>query len=59
MLTDLNQDYSKNADVMHLLRILAFIKAKFRFLLVASHIPGKDNDLADALSRDNLSYFFI
>ena len=25
--------------------------------MFASHIPGVDNDLADALSRDNLSYF--
>ena len=58
VVADLNQDYSKNADVMHLLRTLVFIKAKFRFLLVvASHIPGEDNDLADALSKDNLSYF--
>jgi hypothetical protein len=57
VVADMNQDCSKNADVMHLLRSLAFIKAKFRFLLVTSHIPGKDNDLADALSRDNLSYF--
>lgn len=57
VVADFNQDYSKNADVMHLLRTLAFIKAKFRFLLVASHIPGKGNDLADVLSRDNLSYF--
>ena len=50
VVTDLNQDYSKNADVIH----FGLHKAKFRFLLVASHIPGKDNDLADALSRDNL-----
>jgi hypothetical protein len=54
VVTDLNQDCSKNADVMHLLRSSAFIKAKF---IVASHIPGKDSHLADALSRDNHSYF--
>ena len=32
----------------------AFIMAKFNFLLVAPHIKGIENDLADALSRDNM-----
>ena len=37
VVADLNRDCSKDADVMHLLRCLAFIKAKFRFLMFASH----------------------
>ena len=53
----LNWGNSQDPDVMHLMRCLAFIKAKFQFYLFASHIPGIKNDLADALSRDNLRYF--
>lgn len=42
---------------MHLKRCLAFIQAKFNFHLFASHIKGVMNELANALSRNNLSYF--
>ena len=42
---------------MHLMRCLAFLRAKFQFNLFSTHISGVDNDLADALSRDNLWYF--
>ena len=42
---------------MHLARCLAFIKAKFDLTIVASHIQGAKNTLADALSRDNLALF--
>ena len=47
----------KEPQAMHLMRYLAFLKAKFQFSLFASHISGINNDLADALSRDNLQYF--
>ena len=47
----------KEPQAMHLMRCLAFLKAKFQFSLFASHISGINNDLADALSRDNLQYF--
>ena len=53
----LNWGNSQDPEVMHLVRCLAFIKAKFQFYLFASHIQGVNNDLADALSRDNLRYF--
>ena len=43
---------------MHLIRFLSFLKAKFQFALVASHIEGKRNVLANALSRDKLNIFF-
>ena len=46
----------KEPQAMHLMRCLAFLKAKFQFLF-ASHISGINNDLADAMSRDNLQYF--
>lgn len=48
----------KNPEVMHLMRCLAFLKAKFQFALFSSHIGGKRNDLADALSRNDSEYFF-
>ena len=52
-----NSGSSRDQDAMHLLRCLAFITATFGFTLSASHIRGVDNDLADALSRNNLAYF--
>ena len=53
----LNQNSSRDKEVMHLIRCLAFITAKFQFLLSASHIPGVENTAADALSRNNLDVF--
>lgn len=53
----LNQNSSRDREVMHLLRCLAFIMAKYQFLLVASHIPGWLNLAADALSRNRLDPF--
>ena len=53
----LNSETSKDAEVMHLVRCLAFLKAKWEFVLVAAHIPGIMNDLADALSRDKADHF--
>ena len=49
-----NQGSSRDPEVMHLVRCLAFIKARCQFELVASHIRGSSNTKADALSRDNL-----
>ena len=43
---------------MHLLRCLFFIRAYFELELWAVHIPGKENTLADAISRNDLLYFF-
>ena len=51
-----NQNSSKDKEVMHLMRCLAFITAKFQFLLTATHIPGI-NMAADALSRDRVDLF--
>lgn len=53
----INWGNSQEREVMHLMRCLAFIQAKCRFSLFASHIKGSNNDLADALSRDNKTYF--
>ena len=49
---------SKERDVMHLLRCLAFLEAGGSFQLVASHIRGEHNSRADAVSRGRLREFF-
>ena len=54
----INSGTSKDPLVMGLMRCLHFITAKFNLLLSATHIAGIENSLADALSRDNLSFFF-
>ncbi len=48
---------SKDELIMHVMRCLAFITARFNFVVSASHIRGVDNTLADALSRDNAILF--
>ncbi len=55
-----NSGYSKAPEIMHLLRCLFFIifRAHFSILVRAVHIPGKENILADAISRDNLGLLF-
>ena len=55
----INKGDSKEPEAMHLVRCLAFLKAKFQFSLVSSHIKGINNELADALSRDNVHYFLL
>ena len=54
----INQGSSKDQECMHLMRCLSFIAAQFNFNLVAAHIKGVDNTLADALSRNNALLFF-
>ena len=44
--------------VMHLLRGLHLFAMEYRFCISATHIAGKDNGPADALSRNRLSAFF-
>ena len=53
-----NSGYSRSEPIMHLLRCLFFIKAHFQMEVWATHTPGVQNDMADAISRDNLHYFF-
>ena len=43
---------------MQVLRCLFFIRAYFQIDLWAVHIPGVENTLADAISRDNLPLLY-
>ena len=45
--------------IMHLLRCVFFISAHHDFALWATHIPGKNNIAADAISRNNLALFLL
>ena len=51
--------YSKDLHMMHLIRLLVFFASKYNFWFTATHIPGKLNVAADALSRNNMSVFFM
>ena len=53
----LNRGYSRDSEVMHLMRCLHFIVARFNFRISAEHIQGTLNTAADALSRDSLCSF--
>ena len=51
--------YSKDLHMMHLIRLLVFFASKYNFWFTVTHIPGKLNVAADALSRNNMSVFFM
>ena len=53
----LNSGSSKEEYLMHLMRCLTFIIAKFNFVVSALHVRGIHNVLADALPRDHRDYF--
>ncbi len=54
----INAGSSRECTLMHLMRCLAFLMAKFNFVAsAAAHIGGINNKLADALSRNNRTYF--
>ena len=55
----INSGYSREPHLMHMLSCLFSIRVAFGISLWAVHIPGKLNHLADAVSRDNLPYFFL
>ena len=53
-----NSGYSRVSQIMHMLRCLFFIRAFYQITLHAVHIPGRENELADAISHSNLSLLF-
>ena len=55
----INSGRSKDKLAIHLLRCLFFFAAEFNLFLFAQHLPGKYNVAADALSRNNVSLFFL
>lgn len=52
VVADLNRLYSSDAGIMHLLRCLFLFAALRSFWFCARHVPGRDNVVADAISRD-------
>ena len=54
----MNTGKSQDDLAMHLLRCLFFFTATWEVSIHATHIAGKQNVAADALSRDNLPLFF-
>ena len=57
VVTLINSGSSREHSLMHLMRCLTFIMAKYNFVVSAAHIKGAHNELADALSRDNRAFF--
>ena len=54
----INHQSSSVKEITYLLRCLAFIVARFQIWPLASHILEHTNELADALSRNNMMQFF-
>ena len=50
---------SRDSTIMHILRRLHFLCALHGIDVSAVHIPGVENTLADALSRNDLPLFFL
>ena len=46
----------KERKAMHLMRCLAFVEARVPVTIVAEHIKGSENVVANALSRDRLDF---
>ncbi len=53
-----NSGYSRDKDMMHLMRCLFFIRAFWGIHVRAQHIPGEQNVVADAISRGKLALLF-
>ena len=55
----LNNTYSKDQHLMHLICTLVFLASFFEFWFSACHIEGKANIIADSLSHNNLKLLFL
>ena len=52
----LNSTSCRDSHLMHLVHLLVFLASYHNFWFTASHIQGKQNTLADALSRNNMNF---
>ena len=52
-----NSGRSKHPIAMHYTRLIYLLGAVFNFSFQSSHIAGKDNTAADAISRNNYAFF--
>ena len=53
----INNHTSPHVATAHMLRCLTFLLAKWQCRLIADHLPGAQNSIADALSRNNTLLF--
>ena len=44
---------------MHMLRSMHFLCANYNIRVAVRHVPGVNNTQADALSRNNITKFFL
>ena len=51
----LKSGYSHVKEMMHLLRKLFFVAARFNFWFTAIHLPGEKNVAADFISRNKIN----
>ena len=54
----LNSTFCRDSHLMHLIHLLVFLASYHNFWFTAKHIAGRVNTLADALSRNNMSFFY-
>ena len=59
VVTVVNKGSARDPVVGHLLHCLHFFAVHYQFSLSAVHISGRDNTMADALSRNHLQSFFF
>ena len=53
----INTSRSTHELAMHLMRTLFFYTAVYQLMMVAEHVAGRDNEAADAISRDRVPLF--
>ena len=53
----INSGTSKDSHIMKLVRELFLCAARMNFTIIAKHVPGKDNNIADSMSRFNMQVF--
>ncbi len=57
MVLNVRKGTTKRKDIMHLLRVLHVLMAKFSCYIWLEHIPRCENELADMLSKNEVAKF--